>query len=202
MELSLYLAGKIQKEHEPADEAYWTAVDLAALKKGAAGVNLVFLNPAERADNLSDQKSVFGRDMCQVFSSDIVLVDARDRRGLGVGAEMMWAKFNYLPVITLAPKDSHYNKDKGAILGVSIDNYVHPFVENLSDVIALSLEEMGEAILRVARGEIAVRGPEWILETMSYYQKTQMEKDEPMRTLFEKHPFLQDRLASVSAASS
>lgn len=88
-DLTFYLAGKIQKAHKAPNEVYWSEVDLNALKKVMAPSTLHFLNPAFCGDDLSDQKSVFGRDLMQVPSADIVLVDARDRRGLGVGAEMM-----------------------------------------------------------------------------------------------------------------
>ncbi|NGX30968.1 MAG: hypothetical protein K940chlam8_00324 [Chlamydiae bacterium] len=100
-----------------------------------------FLNPAIRTDDLSDQRSVFGRDMIQVFSADAVLVDARDRRGLGVGAEMMWGKMNRIPVVALAPLGSYYHKQSTSLLGVEVESWIHPFIEGLSDVIVESLED-------------------------------------------------------------
>src|SRR5690348_7658831 len=96
--IAIYLAGSIKKGHEKSDESFWTEEDMDFLKKQIAPHEISFLNPAFRTDNLSDQRSVFGRDMVQVFSSNIVFVDARARRGLGVGAEMMWAKVNKIPV--------------------------------------------------------------------------------------------------------
>ncbi len=47
--------------------------------------------------------------MTQIFLADIVFVDARHRHGLGVDAEMMWAKFHAKPVIILAPEETHYS---------------------------------------------------------------------------------------------
>jgi hypothetical protein len=117
--LSLYLAGSIQKGHE-VNGSYWTENDMAALKGFLHPYEVSFLNPAFRSDDLSDQHSVFGRDMLQVFCADIVFVDARDRRGLGVGAEMMWAKFNKIPVLIWAPKDTHYHKTETTLLGQSV----------------------------------------------------------------------------------
>src|SRR5690242_19798693 len=94
--ISIYLAGSIQKGHEYAD-SYWTDDDMTLLKKELHDYDVTFLNPALRTDDLSDQRSVFGRDMLQVYCSNIVFVDARHKRGLGVGAEMMWAKLNSIP---------------------------------------------------------------------------------------------------------
>ncbi len=129
--LAIYLAGTIKKGHEKSDETYWTEEYMDLLRLHLHDFEPSFLNPAFRTDNLSDQLSVFGRDMLQVFCSDIVLVDARDRRGLGVGAEMMWAKFHAIPVIIWAPKGTHYHKNEATILGLPVSKYIHPFVESL-----------------------------------------------------------------------
>src|SRR5262245_8128181 len=103
--ISIYLAGSIKKGHENHQETFWYDDDTLLLKQYHADYAISFLNPAFRSDDLSDHCSVFGRDMTQVFCSDIVFVDVRDRRGLGVGAEMMWAKFHKIPVIALSPKN-------------------------------------------------------------------------------------------------
>ncbi len=77
--IAIYLAGTIKKEHETND-THWGTEELATLEKALNDYEITFLNPAFRKDNLSDQKSVFGRDMLQVYSSDVVFVDARDER--------------------------------------------------------------------------------------------------------------------------
>ena len=145
-QVSIYLAGKIKKLHEAPNEHYWTQDDLSLLEEQLSPYSVSFLNPAARSDNLSLQKSVFGRDMVQVLSADIVFVDARDRRGLGVGAEMMWAKINHIPVISLSPVNSHYHLEETSLLGVTVKDWKHPFVENLSDFIAEDLTQGAEWI--------------------------------------------------------
>ena len=95
--LAVYLAGSIKKGHEPPTELFWTEVETDELKTALKDFDLSFLNPALRSDDLSIQSSVFGRDMLMVYCSDFVLVDVRQRRGLGVGSEMMWAKINRIP---------------------------------------------------------------------------------------------------------
>src|SRR4029078_1586853 len=121
----------IQKGHEKADDTFWSEQNMQFLRNHLSEFEVLFLNPAFRTDDLSDNLSTFGRDMLQVFSSDFVFVDARDRRGLGVGAEMMWAKLNRIPVVTWSPRNSHYNKDHTTLLDVPVTNFIHPFVENL-----------------------------------------------------------------------
>jgi hypothetical protein len=182
--IGIYLAGSIKKGHENPKESFWTAEDMALLQKGLSSHEVFFLNPAFRKDNLSDSRSVFGRDMSQVFCSNVVFVDARDRRGLGVGAEMMWAKINQIPVVAWAPKNSHYRKDRTTLLGVPVENFIHPFVESLSDKIVDNLSEGIEWILKtMSDPKFRAKGIEAINSSMRYYQEEQLPQDLPMKEL-------------------
>ena len=69
MRCSIYLAGKIKKKHEEPNQCCWSEKDLSLLACSleASGIFPTLLNSALRSDGLSDQKSVFGRDMLQVF---------------------------------------------------------------------------------------------------------------------------------------
>lgn len=200
--IALYLAGSIKKEHEKLDAFYWTEEEISILKDALSDYELSLLNPALRTDDLSDQHSVFGRDMLQVFCSDAVFVDARDRRGLGVGAEMMWAKCNRIPVITLAPKNSHYHKVQTTLLGVAVKNWVHPFVESLSDQIVDSLEEGARWLVRaiIDKSE-KIKGIDHIESAMHYYNQANFEKDQPMQELFKANEKLKMRFNQLAKAS-
>lgn len=181
--ISIYLAGKIKKQHEVKNETYWDDEALINIQEVLGDEFAVsFLNPAVRKDNLNSQKSVFGRDMIQVFASDFVLVDIRDRRGLGVGAEMMWAKINDIPVVCWSPKDSHYNKTKTSLLDVEVENWVHPFVESLSDLIINDLSELKEF---VDNGINLTKNKLTMLEAMQFYKDNQLLNDKPMLDLLE-----------------
>jgi len=201
--LAIYLAGSIQKGHERSNESRWTEEDRQILIRQLPGFKISFLNPDVRADDLSDQRSVFGRDMLQVYSSDLVFVDARDRRGLGVGAEMMWAKYNRIPILTLAPKDSHYNKTNTTLLGVSVQNWIHPFVESLSDGIVPDLVEgarwISEKLFDPAHPK---KGMEFVHATMGYYKETQYPKDEHMQKLVSSCENLLSRVARIPHGST
>ena len=196
--VSIYLAGKIHKGHEESDEAHWTDEDLAQLEESMAPVQVAFLNPAQRGDDLSDAVGLFGRDMMQVFCSDVVLVDARDRRGLGVGAEMMWAKMHHIPVVTLAPPESHYRKSDAVLLGERVQNYVHPFVYGLSDALATTLEEAAFWIgTNVCAPGQTIKGPQFIRDTMEYYREQQLSGDAPMQDLQSVNKIIARRIASL-----
>lgn len=195
--ISIYLAGSIKKGHEQT-ESVWTEENMAEIRENLKGYEVLFLNPAFRTDNLSDQRSVFGRDMVQVFCCDVVFVDARDRRGLGVGAEMMWAKFNNIPVVTWAPKDSHYHKSHTTILGVPVVNFVHPFVESLSDQLVENPAAGAQWIAKaLSDPSIPIKGLKEIESSMHYYREGQFHHDEPMKELLLSSEALKKRLHSL-----
>ncbi len=189
--IAIYLAGSIQKGHENSSESFWTETDMNQLRSDLKEFEVVFLNPACRNDNLSDQHSVFGRDMLQVFSSHIVFVDARDRRGLGVGAEMMWAKINKIPVVTWAPKNSHYNKSQTTILGMPVHDFIHPFVNALSDQIVETLTQGAEWIAEIIShpSSVNIKDIEHIHSAIEYYKSTQFHRDTPMNIPFVMEKF-------------
>ena len=200
-EITIYLAGKIQKAHENSNEVYWTQEYQDSIRAALDAYNVFFLDPAVRSDDLSIQKSVFGRDMVQVFSADVVFVDARERRGLGVGAEMMWAKINRIPVVTLAPVESHYHKHNTSLLGVEVTSWIHPFVENLSDKIVESVSDGAMWIEEIMQGGLStIKGPESIQEAMQYYMETQFPFDHPMQELENASNSLKSRLESIKTS--
>ncbi len=206
MKIAIYLAGSIKKGHEKSGDSYWTEADIQFIQQNLSECTVSFLNPAFRTDDLSDSLSVFGRDMLQVFSSNFVLVDARDRRGLGVGAEMMWAKLNGIPVISWAPMDTHYHKRSTTLLDVPVENFIHPFVEALSDKIA---EDLIEATLWIrqalANPTLSIKGIEHIGDAIEHYKRTQLHQDGPMKQMLEASDALLQRaqraLPQVNIAS-
>jgi hypothetical protein len=191
--IAIYLAGAIQKGHE-TDEKFWTEAHIRALHEGLKPYEVSILNPAYRSDDLSDPLSIFGRDMLQVFSSDFVFLDARDRRGLGVGAEMMWAKLHHIPLVIWAPNNTHYNKSHASILGVDVKDYVHPFVSSLGDKIVHTLEEGIQWIKQVkSNPEIQIKGLDSIENAMLHYRSTQLAHDQPMLDLMQANQTLHSR---------
>ena len=200
----MYLAGTIKKDNEDPNESFWTDANLKEIEQTLLPYKTLFLNPAYRTDDLSDNHSVFGRDMLQVFSSNFVFVDARARRGLGVGAEMMWAKMNKIPVVTWAPIDTHYERTKASVLGVDIENYVHPFVESLSDVIVTSPKE-GALWMKQYLSDpssIEIKDADHIKEAIKHYKSSQLERDIPMKTLLNSCESFKERVESLSQAET
>ena len=88
--ITVYLAGKIPKGSEVSNDAlHWTQRHMDHLRSSLDEFEVVLLNPAFKDCDLTDQDTVFGRDMHYVFSSDVIFVDARGSRGgskAGIGA--------------------------------------------------------------------------------------------------------------------
>ncbi len=195
--IAIYMAGSIQKGHETGNELFWTEAHLQELREHLKGKEISFLNPAFRTDDLSDQRSVFGRDMTQVFCADVVLVDARARRGLGVGAEMMWAKVHKIPVVTWAPPETHYHKSETTILGMAVKNFVHPFVESLSDQVVSSLADAALFIENALEdSSFKPKGTEFINSAMEYYMAKGFLNDLPMQEIVGSCPSVKEKIES------
>lgn len=191
--LYIYLAGYIQKGKDDKIPM-WSKKDTDILQSYLPAIELIFLDPATRSDDLSNQASVFGRDLFQVFSSNLVLVDARDKRGLGVGAEMMFAKMNRIPVVSWVPEESHYNRKNLFLLGQTIPEWIHPFVLNLSDYVAPTLDSAASWIAKeLITQKASIKGVESLHNTMKHYLDTQLNNDEPMQKLFQE----KDHLVSI-----
>ena len=186
--IAIYLAGTIKKEHENPDDSFWSTDAIKLLRDSFSQYEVTCINPAVRGDDLSNRRSVFGRAMLQVFSSHAVFVDARDRRGIGVGVEMLWAKMHKIPVVSWAPKNSHYHRDKANVLGVDIDNFIHPFVKELSDKIVENLPEGAEWIEKAISdpSSVEIKSTEDVHSAINYYKSVQLDSDLAMMKLAEE----------------
>lgn len=195
--LYIYLAGTIKKAKDEK-ELEWSQQDMKVLQESLLPHAVTFLNPAARSDDLSDQKSVFGRDLFQVYSSDLVLVDAREKRGLGVGSEMMFAKMNRIPVVAWLPEGTHYHRQNIHLLGQAVESWIHPFVYNLSDYLAPSLEMAALWIQeRLLTGTADIKGPESLQESILYYLETQLPRDHGMQDVVSKEPYFAHKIRQL-----
>ena len=177
--LRVYLCGSIQKGSTEKRSIFWSDDDIAELRRSAKPTELVILNPGDRVDDLSDVRATFGRDILQVFTSDVVIADARARRGIGVGAELLFAKSQRIPVVTIVPPNSHYHRTNVLLMGQLVDEWTHPFLSELSDVIARSVAEAGAALVP-EDAFTSVRGPECFERAMSHYLVTQRSREPEM----------------------
>lgn len=146
MVLRVYLSGSIKKgdDDRRSLDHFWSQANEEFIRRALSELRVEMLNPAKTAVRRSDYALNFGCDLHLVATSDVVLVDARTEKGIGVGAEMMFAAQCGIPVITWAPRNSHYRRDfVGNVFGEDLHDWTHPFIHGLSDYV---VEGLGEAV--------------------------------------------------------
>lgn len=157
--LRIYLSGSIRKgTGDPRTPDYfWTREDEEAIRAGV-GAPVELLNPAKTDVRRQDSGLNFGCDLHLVSVSDVVLVDARREKGIGIGAEMMFAAQRGIPVITWAPWETHYRRSSVPdVFGEDLTDWTHPFVFGLSDHVVGELAHAIDIIGGLARGEPIVK---------------------------------------------
>lgn len=178
--ITIYPAGGVQKGKDDAGKVSWTEEDMEVFRKKIGPVDVHFIDPRFRNDSLDDSVAVFGRDLMAVRISDFVVVDARQKRGIGVGQEMLFAKMNKVPVITVAPKNGHYQKGNVNILGQDVKDFVHPFLFCTSDVIVENFEQAAEWIKGFLEKPGAVKDISITEEAIKQYMEKYMANDDPL----------------------
>jgi hypothetical protein len=149
--LRIYLSGSIRKgDDDPrSDDHFWSEYDESFIRTNMGGVAVELLNPAKTSIRRADYALNFGCDVYLVSISDVVLVDARTEKGIGVGAEMMFAAHRGIPVISWAPPKSHYRREfVSNVLGEDLHDWTHPFVFGLSDYV---VDDLAEAVRLIRR---------------------------------------------------
>lgn len=171
--LLLYLSGSIQKGRQDSrpQDTFWTEDDERCLIEGVRSAKVQTLNPAKSKLHRSDFYANYGCDLHLVKIADVVVVDARRKKGLGVGAEMMFAEFLGTPVVTICPKTSPYRRDYlPDVYGEDLTDWIHPFVYGLSDYIVDSVEDAA-ALIDALGGEGLEPKSHGIDEAIEYYNR-------------------------------
>jgi len=157
--IRIYLSGSIRKgADDPRDEShYWSASHEDEICRRLAGMPVRLLNPAKTKISRNDYYANFGCDLYLVSISQVVLVDLREEKGIGVGAELMFARQHGIPCIGWAPRNSHYRRDHVAdVFGENLHDWIHPFAHGLTDALA---ETLGEAVDLVMQRLDRTRSP-------------------------------------------
>ncbi|WP_248959348.1 hypothetical protein [Sphaerisporangium perillae] len=183
MKISVYCSGSITKGASDHGKLTWSDTERMEVAKGAAPHEVVFLNPDDPITDPGNTLGQFGRDMYQVMIATAVVVDARERRGLGIGVEMAAAGTFGTPVIVVAPPNSKYRADVLEYRGVTVHDYVHPHVAALSEAVVDDFLAAGEALARlVEAGALPEKTyvPGWLERAIGEYRDNVLEADIPM----------------------
>ncbi|WP_214412231.1 hypothetical protein [Sphaerisporangium fuscum] len=183
MKVSVYCSGSIAKGVSDVRKLTWSDTERMEVAKGAEPHDVVFLNPDDPITDPRNTLGQFGRDMYQVMVATAVVVDAREKRGLGIGVEMAAAGTFGTPVIVVAPPNSKYRADLLEYRGVTVHDYVHPHVAALSAAIVDDFLAAGEALAElVTAGTLPEKTdvPGWLERAIGEYRDNVLAGDVPM----------------------
>ncbi len=166
--MRIYLCGGIRKD-ENDQKVVWTGQDKETIRGVMGGVEL--LDP-QRTPELSDPMAAFGCDLRDVREADALLVDMRQRRGIGIGAEMAIARFMGKPVVSVCPRNSHFRRDTLEHRGCAVRDWVHPFMFGLSDFIAESVEEAAEWLREWKDKGTDVKDGSFVEEAIRHFERS------------------------------
>lgn len=174
MAIKIFCSGGIKKGDTDSKKLCWGDTEKEAILKNISSLYTVeFLNPDDPITDLSNSIVSFGRDMYQVQLADFVVVDARERRGVGVGTEMVCAKLQNKPLLVVIPCDSHYRKTNLYYRDGLVENYIHPHIESLADAILSSFETVGMWITRFLETPVKIKNIDIINHAIDIYKTTQ-----------------------------
>lgn len=140
MPIKVYLAGKVPKGADQGATKPWRDAyrEVLALR----GLLVEILDPDDPSLDESFPEAVFGHDCWLISNSDVVVVNATEKLGVGTSQEMLIAKHFGKPVLTVLPKDSHHRRSNLKMHAKTVPDWIHPFIYQTSDAIIESLDEL------------------------------------------------------------
>jgi hypothetical protein len=188
MTIIVYCSGSIQKGPQDTSKLCWSDRERADVSQGAQPHEVRFLNPEDPVSDLTDTPAVFGRDMYQVQCADAVIVDARERRGIGIGVEMLASRVLGTRLIAVAPRNTYYRQDSLTFRGSTVSNYVHPHLAILCDAVVDTFEDAGRWL--AANIGDPPGGASKVHSAIAAYTERLLPTDQPMLDL---QPMIRDR---------
>lgn len=184
--ISIYCCGGIVKGAADSAKDSWGTDARRSLCEALTPTQVVFLDPAHRSDDVASAFTVFGRDHYQVALCDFFVADLTQRRGIGVGIEMVSAKWQSKPLVAVAPPESHYRRKHLAYLGGQVPDYVHAHLFGLADAIVDDFTAAGAWIKAHLAEPIPAKNISVITDAIAAYVATQLSTDVPMQTAIQE----------------
>ncbi len=145
--MRLYIAHSISGEGDRGALRDRDDGDVIAFLKQLQRASISICDPAETFIPESDYLARFNYCLDQIRRSDVLLADASHRLGLGVGAEMMFAKLHDVLIFTICPDESYYRKSSE----LANNEWIHPFIFGLSSKIFRSFDECANELCSLRR---------------------------------------------------
>lgn len=148
--MRIYLAGIVPKgDKEKEVSINWRAQYQSTLE--SVFPDAQFIDPYHRDVDESDFLYVFGKDCLEVKNADLIIVNAENKLGVGTSQEMVIAKYFNKKVLTVLPRNSYHRRPDVKFHGVTVADWIHPFIFAFSDMIVESVEELGVRVGEVER---------------------------------------------------
>lgn len=181
MVITIYCSGGIKKGPHDDDKICWTDSERAQFAQGAHPAEVIFLEPADPVSDIDDALALFGRDMYQVQVADAVVVDGRQRRGIGVGVEMAVSRVLGTALIAVVPRETHYRRTHVSFRGGTAADYLHPHIVGLCDAVVEDFGAAGRWVVeRVEAGSRAGDSGDAVRRGIDAYRKRLLPSDTPM----------------------
>lgn len=127
-------------------------------------------------DLISDSKGseiVVGHDLWLIKRADIVVVNAPAKIGAGTAQELIMAKKFKKPVITLIPKNTHHRKSNITFHGITIKDWIHPFIDITSDAVVEDVEGVIRWIKSYKRKPKKIKDISILDKSISRFEKSE-----------------------------
>jgi len=175
--ITIYCSGGVRKSTDAHTKLCWGDVERAAVADALSPTRVRFVDPEAPVADLTDDAALFGRDLYGVQIADAVVVDARQRRGLGIGIEMAAAKLYARPLVAVVPRDSHYHRNELAFRGGVVSEYIHPHLQGLCDMIVPDFAAAGVWLARHRARPSGVKGTDALDAAVRAYKQRLLASD-------------------------
>lgn len=151
----VYLSGSIPKSKEARDTYIdWRTQFMDEAKKQKLAI--VGINPNIFTYDMMPIPYFYGRDVHMIFLSDVIVVNAQEKIGIGTAQELLIAHYYKKPVIAIAPNPSHYVKYIDTPKQKHL-HYTHPFLTSSASLIVGSYGEAVRALKEHYAGKKPLR---------------------------------------------
>lgn len=133
--LKIYLSGSVKKKFQKKENLILWSDIVSGLSNfiNEKGIPVEIFDPSKE-ETQQKYENIFQAEMDFIANCDWFLVELSQKRGLGVGVEMLHAVNNGVEIYAICPDQGYYRKDD--------IKWLHPFVKNLSTKIVNDLDEL------------------------------------------------------------
>lgn len=126
--ISIFLSGSMSKKANFEGTNNTWSSSSALFLSSSLQFPVDIRNPISIDVDECDSRNRFLADIGMLLGCDLVIVEASEKRGIGVGVEMALARWFKIPLYVISPLNSHYNR-----ITSNMEHWIHPFILELAD---------------------------------------------------------------------